>query len=79
MTLSQITTLRSLQRMWNVGPSNLDTAVLSCLSNKPLRAQEHILLSFAAIDLTRKLPRMLSARVQCEEPLGVFELFGQRA
>lgn len=53
----------ALQRMWNVGPSNLDTAVLSCLSNKPLRAQEHILLSFAAIDLSNV--KNLSAYLNC--------------
>lgn len=53
----------ALQRIWNVGPPNLDHAVLSCLSAKPPRSQEHILLSFAAIDLSNV--KNLSAYLNC--------------
>eukprot|EP00668_Euglena_longa_P040507 GGOE01053331.1.p1 GENE.GGOE01053331.1~~GGOE01053331.1.p1 ORF type:complete len:372 (-),score=19.53 GGOE01053331.1:119-1234(-) len=53
----------ALHSIWNVGPSNLDSAVLSCLNTKPLRSQEHILLSFAAIDLSNV--KNLSAYLNC--------------
>eukprot|EP00667_Euglena_gracilis_P010543 EG_transcript_10741 len=53
----------ALRGIWKLGPNNLDSAVLSCLSMKPLRSQEHILLSFAAIDLSNV--KNLSAYLNC--------------
>lgn len=53
----------ALDRIWNVGPSSLDHAVLSTLITKPARAQEHILLSLAAIDLSNV--KNLSAYLNC--------------
>jgi hypothetical protein len=53
----------ALRRIWNVGPENLDNAVLQCLTTKPRRLQEHILLSFAAIDLSNV--HNLSAYLNC--------------
>lgn len=44
-------------------PPGADTAVLTCLGSKPLKQQQHILLSFAAIDLDHV--KNLSAYLNC--------------
>jgi hypothetical protein len=43
----------ALQSIWSVSRSSLDSAVLGCLSRLHPRQQEHILLSFSSIDLSR--------------------------
>ena len=53
----------ALRIIWNFGPENLDHAVLTCLNTKSPRQQEHILLSFAAIDLS--YVHNLSAYLNC--------------
>lgn len=53
----------ALRTIWRLGPTDLDTAVLTCLGSKPLKQQQHILLSFAAIDLDHV--KNLSAYLNC--------------
>ena len=53
----------ALQQIWNVGPWNLDGAVLACLSTKEPIFQEHTLLSFASIDLSNV--KNMSAYLNC--------------
>lgn len=53
----------ALRLIWHIGPADLDNAVLSCLNAKTPKQQQHILLSFAAIDLS--YVHNLSAYLNC--------------